>query len=69
MARTYRDRDGRLYFVAASHDGQRFKTICHNPAQDETYWLVSVWRDSFQRAQEDLDRVARANGWREVKAK
>ena len=66
VSRMYDDDDGNRYYIAASHDGTKFKTMCHNARTCQTYWLLSVWRDSYERAQEDLDRIARANGWREV---
>ena len=66
VSRMYDDANGNRYYIAASFDGAKFKTMCHNARTCQTYWLLSVWRDFIRAGAGNLDRVARTNGWREV---
>lgn len=67
--KTYVDGRGWKYKVMGGISENTFKARYQRPEKHgDTGWkcLASVpWRNTFEEAQEDLDRHAKARGWRE----
>jgi hypothetical protein len=67
FVKRYRDARGWTYFVRAGIGGDTFKAVYHQPDKISPHgWRSVPWRDSFDKAQADLNREAQKRGWQEV---
>lgn len=68
FTRTYQDNRGWQYFVHSGIGGTTFKTFYLKPGKTGGGHgcRATDWRNSFDEAQADLNRLAKAKGWSEV---
>jgi hypothetical protein len=66
----FKDERGWVFFVRAGLGLNTFKTFTLKPGKFGEHCCkirTLDWRNSFQEAQEDLNRVAKERGWEEIK--
>ena len=65
FVKSYIDDRGWVYFVRAGIGGNTFKTFFKKPGKNEHGYKGLPWRDSFDEAQSDLNKMAKTKGWME----
>ena len=68
FVKAYLDQRGWKYFVHSGIGGTTFKTFYLKPGKigGGHGCRSTEWRDSFDKAQSDLNQMAKAKGWQEL---
>lgn len=67
FVKIYTDRRGWKFYVRSGIGGDNFKPVYSKPGSTRVHCSTMFsWRNTFDEAQADLNKMAKERGWREV---